>query len=180
MKYCSRCNMTKPFTDFNKNKNRYDGHQGYCRPCQNSRNAEWITDNRTRYLAQKKARYENNKEKHTEGVYRWRKNNPDKVAKIDRRYLESHREKIYLKNNKRRVKIKESAFLVLDKEIRRLYSGNCIHCGSSERITMDHLIPVSRGGRHSIGNLAPMCKSCNSRKGKRLYAEWRYKNVRIS
>lgn len=180
MKYCPRCDSTKPLDDFNKNKNRYDGHQGYCRPCQNSRNVEWQIDNRDRYLALKKARYNSNKEKHNEGVRRWQKENPKKMAAIYARYTQNHKEKIYLKNHRRRIKVKSNTLVVLDKEIKRLYSSNCIHCGTTENITMDHLIPVSRGGRHSIGNLVPMCRSCNSRKGKRLYAEWRYEDVRAS
>ncbi len=178
MKYCPRCDKDQPLEEFNKNKNRYDGYQGYCRPCQKSRNAEWIAEHRERYLAQKKARYLKNKEKHNEGVRRWQKQNPDKMAAIYARYSQNNKEKVYLKNNKRRVRVKDATFVILDKEIKRLYSGNCIHCGATENTTMDHLIPVSRGGGHSIGNLVPMCKSCNSSKGKRLYAEWRYKNGR--
>lgn len=178
MKYCPRCDSTKPLDAFNKNKNRYDGYQGYCRPCQNSRNVEWQIDNRDRYLALKKARYYNNKEKHNEGVRRWQKANPDKMAKIYARYARSHKEKVNSKVNRRRVLIESNRLFVLDKEVKKLYSSNCIHCGTTKNITMDHLIPVSRGGRHSIGNLVPMCRSCNSKKGKRLYAEWRYEDVR--
>ncbi len=177
MKYCPRCNSTKPLEDFNKNKNRCDEYQGYCRPCQNSRNVQWKEDNRARYLAQKKARYENNKEKHNEGVRRWQKENPEKVAAINARYTQNHKEKVYFKNHRRRIKIKSNALVVLDKEIKRLYSSNCIHCGTTENITMDHLIPVSRGGRHSIGNIVPMCQKCNFSKHSKLYAEWRYGNV---
>lgn len=178
MKHCPKCATDKPLSDFYKNKSRKDGHMGYCKECHKLADKSWKLSDRNNYLQVKKSQYENNKEKHTEGVYRWRKNNPDKMAAIYTRYSQNNKEKVYLKNNKRRVRVKDATFVILDKEIKRLYSGNCIHCGATENTTMDHLIPVSRGGRHSIGNLVPMCKSCNSSKGKRLYAEWRYKNGR--
>lgn len=50
----------------------------------------------------------------------------------------------------------------------------CFYCGSSvSEITVDHIIPISRGGRHSIGNIVPACKRCNSSKHDRLLVEWR-------
>jgi len=41
-------------------------------------------------------------------------------------------------------------------------SGKCLRCGSTERITRDHVIPVSRGGANSIDNIQPLCWPCNS------------------
>ncbi|WP_203620386.1 HNH endonuclease [Streptomyces sp. SID8499] len=38
--------------------------------------------------------------------------------------------------------------------------------------TVDHVIPLSRGGQHAEGNLVPACKSCNSSKGDKLLIEW--------
>lgn len=38
---------------------------------------------------------------------------------------------------------------------------------------MDHIIPVIRGGNHSIGNLTPACASCNASKNHRTVMEWR-------
>jgi len=48
-----------------------------------------------------------------------------------------------------------------------LGKGLCACCGetfSPEDLTMDHKIPVSRGGRSTKGNVQPCCKPCNSRK----------------
>jgi hypothetical protein len=44
--------------------------------------------------------------------------------------------------------------------------GNaCQYCGATHDLTLDHVIPKSRGGRSTWDNLATACKSCNSKKG---------------
>ena len=48
----------------------------------------------------------------------------------------------------------------------------CIYCGSQEKITQDHLIPISRGGDHTAENVAPACLPCNQSKGVKAVAEF--------
>lgn len=52
------------------------------------------------------------------------------------------------------------------------YANTCIYCGSKERITIEHLTPVSRGGTNEVSNLAPACLSCNSSKRNKTYKEY--------
>jgi 5-methylcytosine-specific restriction endonuclease McrA len=59
-----------------------------------------------------------------------------------------------------------------ERELQR-HGHKCAYCGCEGRLTMDHVIPASRGGTHSIGNLVPACKSCNSSKRDRTVMEWR-------
>ena len=47
----------------------------------------------------------------------------------------------------------------------------CQYCGASSRLTMDHVVPRSRGGRSSWENVVTSCAPCNTRKGDRLPAE---------
>jgi hypothetical protein len=48
----------------------------------------------------------------------------------------------------------------------------CIYCGSTEKLTVEHILPSSRGGPNTADNAIFICKKCNSSKGaKRLY-EW--------
>lgn len=50
---------------------------------------------------------------------------------------------------------------------RRISTGICHYCGekfSPAELTMDHVVPLIRGGRSNKGNLVPACKDCNSRK----------------
>ena len=54
---------------------------------------------------------------------------------------------------------------------RKRAAGICRHCGkkfSAKELTMDHLVPIVRGGKSIKGNLVPSCKSCNSERKYRL------------
>lgn len=45
--------------------------------------------------------------------------------------------------------------------------GICHYCGKSSKpkdLTMDHIIPLSRGGKSTKGNIVPCCKECNNKK----------------
>jgi 5-methylcytosine-specific restriction endonuclease McrA len=55
------------------------------------------------------------------------------------------------------------------------YGGLCAYC-ASPAAEMDHVIPLSRGGRHDISNIAPACTSCNRSKAARLLVEWKGKS----
>ena len=54
-------------------------------------------------------------------------------------------------------------------------SGTCYYCGvqvAHRQLTMDHLVPLSRGGRSTKDNLVPSCKDCNNKKKTMLPVEW--------
>lgn len=44
----------------------------------------------------------------------------------------------------------------------------CKHCGTKENLTVDHIVPESKGGSHELDNLQTLCGSCNSKKGVKL------------
>jgi hypothetical protein len=46
--------------------------------------------------------------------------------------------------------------------------GKCTECGSTERLELDHVIPVAMGGSNTERNLQLLCEQCNRRKGKSL------------
>jgi 5-methylcytosine-specific restriction endonuclease McrA len=54
-------------------------------------------------------------------------------------------------------------------------TGACWYCGLQvgfKNLTMDHVIPLSRGGRSTKDNLVPCCKECNNKKKSSLPVEW--------
>jgi len=58
---------------------------------------------------------------------------------------------------------------------RQCAKGVCGYCGQSTpagELTMDHVVPLSRGGRTTKGNVVPSCKTCNTEKKQKLLMEW--------
>lgn len=58
---------------------------------------------------------------------------------------------------------------------RKCSEGKCFYCSntfSPKDMTMDHLIPIIRGGRSTKGNVVPACKECNNKKKHSLPMEW--------
>jgi len=58
---------------------------------------------------------------------------------------------------------------------RRITVGACHYCRrqvGAKALTMDHLVPLIRGGRSVRGNTVPACKDCNSKKQSLLPWEW--------
>lgn len=44
----------------------------------------------------------------------------------------------------------------------------CQECGSREELTVDHIVPVVKGGTNATENLRTLCRTCNTSKGARL------------
>ena len=58
---------------------------------------------------------------------------------------------------------------------RRVAKGRCHYCGRSippKELTMDHVVPITRGGQSKKGNVVPACKECNTKKKQLLPMEW--------
>ncbi|MGH2534073.1 MAG: HNH endonuclease [Thermomicrobiales bacterium] len=53
--------------------------------------------------------------------------------------------------------------------MREAHHHRCAYCGVDGKLTMDHGVSLSKGGRHTISNIVPACQSCNSRKHTKLW-----------
>ena len=61
----------------------------------------------------------------------------------------------------------------------QLSAGVCHYCGktfTAKELTLDHIVPVARGGKSTRGNVVPACKPCNSDKKYYTPAELILKN----
>lgn len=57
----------------------------------------------------------------------------------------------------------------------RIAKGVCHWCGGRfepSDLSMDHIVPVIRGGKSGKGNVVPCCKECNNKKKHMLPIEW--------
>ena len=50
------------------------------------------------------------------------------------------------------------------REVLKRDNHRCQYCGSNKRLTLDHVIPVSKGGEHKWNNVVTACESCNQYK----------------
>jgi len=57
------------------------------------------------------------------------------------------------------------------KNVMRRDRNRCQYCGNRDRLTIDHVMPRSRGGRDTWENLVTACVPCNNRKGNRTPEE---------
>jgi 5-methylcytosine-specific restriction endonuclease McrA len=56
------------------------------------------------------------------------------------------------------------------------YHWKCAYCDTQLNeltVTIEHVVPLSRGGTNNIDNLVPACSKCNNSKGAKLLSEWR-------
>tara|TARA_X000001388_G_scaffold54166_1_gene39747 strand:+ start:423 stop:1082 length:660 start_codon:yes stop_codon:yes gene_type:complete len=73
------------------------------------------------------------------------------------------------------------------------FNNQCAYCGrifdNIKEIEIEHVIPISKKGSHSVNNIVPSCKKCNASKKAQLIDEWyinqsfynveRYRNIKI-
>ena len=105
----------------------------------------------------------------------YRKLHADKFRLLSNKWMKEHPEVGRMAALRRRVNMRNNkVYKILPKEMRKLYSQPCFICGATEGQTIDHIIPVVRGGSHGIGNFMTLCKSCNCKKHNRLFVEWKY------
>jgi hypothetical protein len=58
------------------------------------------------------------------------------------------------------------------KEIKEKWENQCAYCGSKENLTIDHIIPQSKGGTDFTKNVVCCCHSCNQSKGHEHWKLW--------
>ncbi len=53
-------------------------------------------------------------------------------------------------------------------EVWRRDQGRCVDCGSRQRLELDHIVPLSKGGSNTVRNIELRCEACNRKKGARI------------
>ena len=91
---------------------------------------------------------------------------PRRVLKYKRLWLWSESAWKLRKQSKRR-KYRSKGYARLRNQpakMKRLKETSCKYCSTTEHLTIDHIKPVSKGGRNNIENLQVLCSSCNQLK----------------
>lgn len=133
-----------------------------------------------------------NREREAMRARNWRKANPEKVRALNLSWTSRNKDHIssykkdYLRNNRdiiqanrrlRKARIRGTPLhhkITAEEwsEIINRYDHRCAYCFTSGKMTMDHVIAISRGGSHTSDNVVPACMSCNARKQARSVDEF--------
>jgi len=115
-----------------------------------------------------------NKERKKVYDFEYRQINKKRIAQVSHKYHVSNRERARDASHRRRsIKMNNGSFKIYKKELFKIYNSPCFYCGSLNKITIDHIVPISRGGTHSIGNLVAACAFCNGSKSSKFLVEWK-------
>lgn len=106
----------------------------------------------------------------------WNRRNRERVNARQREWarLNPERARIRLQRRRARERGAEGTWTVDEwNELVDRYDGRCAYCGCSEPLTVDHRVPLARGGSNFISNILPACSRCNKRKSFRVEEEFR-------
>ena len=162
MKVCTKCGANKSLDSYFKDAQKRDGLTSACKTCKSAQNKVWQNQNPDRVNFYKRKWAANNPELRKKVASSWQKRNPQSAVNYQ------HRRRARKRNN--------GEFLITIQDIQRLMAQPCFACGGRENLTVDHIVPIARGGKHGVGNLMTLCGTCNSSKGSMLWIEWRASN----
>lgn len=107
---------------------------------------------------------------------KWRVEHPEQVRAYNSQYAKDNPEYFRSAAQKRAAKKKSLAcdFTLKEwEEAKTFFEYECAYCGKKlERLTQDHVVPLSKGGTYTADNIIPACKSCNSSKHDKDLEAW--------
>lgn len=125
--------------------------------------AKWRKINQEKVVKERKLYYEVNRQKAIADALAWQREYPEanRLKCCKRRALK------YANTPPEEMLIYEEWMTILAEA-----AGHCSYCGREDKLTLDHIVPLSRGGKHSKDNVVPACSHCNFSKGTKTVEEW--------
>lgn len=191
-KKCTKCEQVKPLTDFCRDRQKKDGLAFWCRPCKSGATVEYQRTPAGRLTSKERAaRYHAaHPERAAERGRRWREKNPTYAADRNREWREknpgaaaayylAHKEETMARVLKRRGHITDTRDgRISFKALWEMQEGTCGICAElidhtlpwpdPRSASIDHIVPLSKGGAHKQSNLQYAHFSCNLAKRDKL------------
>jgi 5-methylcytosine-specific restriction endonuclease McrA len=182
-KVCRVCGEFKEYSEYHaRKKGSKDGYRNDCKSCRLSIEKERYWKDRDRRVSQQSKYNHDHKEIISSKARNKRKQFPELIRSQEKkRYLKHRRKRIdfqieYQRKNPEKVAIVQAkrrawkmnspgSFSLEEwKNLCELYGNRCLACHEEKLLTIDHVIPLSRGGTNTIDNIQPLCRSCNCQK----------------
>jgi 5-methylcytosine-specific restriction endonuclease McrA len=187
MKLCRTCNTEKSLDLFGNDKKSKDGKKNKCNSCHNDYMKSYYWKHREilaakalahhykiQSVANEKRRLNRlkNLDKQMAHSRQWQKDNKEAAKAIKANWRHKNREVV--KANKDKRNQLEKASNLPSKYIAELRRKPCNYCGNyyEGKMHIDHVIPISKGGLHTIENLVSSCATCNLSKSDKLLTKW--------
>lgn len=180
---CPRCGETKPANSFHRDPRTKDGLRSWCKVCRKDEHRRYYLT----HSEEVKTRTSQHKRDHPEQrrriAHAYQQANPARGCEYSRRWRERHREvylaKLRTYSQAHPEKVREHA---RTRRLRKLgvrngglgpaqwatilaaWRNRCAYCGKKRPLEQEHIVPLSKGGPHTVGNVVPACRSCNGRK----------------
>lgn len=175
-KWCSTCKTTKPTNDFPKDRGSRDGLNYQCKTCKNKRAKQYRINNPEHYRMLNNSRVDKWRATHpltrNASQNRYSKNHPE----VHKKYRDANKDKYRTHTRNRRAILDNIPGKGINgvewKELKDSYFNRCAYCGEKNPLEMDHVIPITRGGEHSIDNIVPACRACNGGKNNKPLLVW--------
>jgi 5-methylcytosine-specific restriction endonuclease McrA len=153
LKQCSNCKTIKPFSEFHKARTRSDGHDPNCKECEKVRGKQKYLKGYSKIRERHSKSYYKQREYYREKHKEWYYNNPGYSAERSQR--------------RRALEYQAQGSYTIEQfqELCKHYGNKCLCCSKKEKLTVDHVIPLSKGGSNDIDNIQPLCMTCNRKKG---------------
>jgi len=178
MKTCTKCNQNLPLKSFNKNKCNKDNLQYWCKDCvkEYNKNLYATSDNYRSQVNRGSIEYA----KRTNYAYQKEYVKTPKGKLAMRKYRQTENGRLSTRNGNRNYRARKRGIVhdfTEDEWQQKLKSTNgiCPMCDKNvgiDKLALDHIIPVSKapvGLVYTIDDVQPLCGSCNSQKGNKIY-----------
>jgi 5-methylcytosine-specific restriction endonuclease McrA len=178
-KKCTICKQVKPVSEFYKGSHSKDGYYSRCKICHGKAVKDWQENNSEHFKQIKKVWKKAHHREHSLHNKKWASENPDKVQEMMKEWRQKNPEygSNWRKNNLdkirnyehvRRARMRGNGGNLTTEEwhtILNFYDHRCLCCGRTDvKLTIDHVLPIFLGGKHTIDNVQPLCGPCNSSK----------------
>ncbi len=162
-KSCRKCAESKPLSEFPLDKSNPLGRATICNLCNRIKSRAWAKAHPQQHAARSKRYVQRHPERRAAYLKRYYQTEQGKA--VNRRHSSKHDA---LK--RQCADVPASALLTSAQwqKILQIQKGHCYWCERKRTLTQDHVIPLSKGGKHIASNIVAACRSCNCRKGARI------------